>query len=233
MPKSNVTDEMLRFEMEQGLSASQIAAKYGLRRQSVHERVRKLNLTTAAVATIAPIESRNFVRNELDVLQHLVRSLQRVELLADACDRWMRDADDPTRYDLGPRTNEVMVTYFETGDEVDDEGIARTRRVKKPLHILLRMIERGGFAVDSAEIKVADTRDLTLKTAGELRQTVQSAVDLAARLADVRAMQALREAILTEIAKVSPEVAENIARSVRRILVLHGSVGEPGDVASS
>ena len=44
-------------------------------------------------------------------MAELRRCFERVNLLFDACDRWLRDADDPSRYDIGPRAAEVLVTY--------------------------------------------------------------------------------------------------------------------------
>jgi hypothetical protein len=49
----------------------------------------------------------------LEVMDELRRCFERVNLLFDACDRWLRDADDPTRYDIGPRAEELRVTYEE------------------------------------------------------------------------------------------------------------------------
>src|SRR4051812_3064907 len=38
-----------------------------------------------------------------ETLLLLHRCLERVNLLFDACDRWLRDPEDPSRYDVGPR----------------------------------------------------------------------------------------------------------------------------------
>lgn len=38
----------------------------------------------------------------IDVMEELTRYFRRVNLLLDACDRWLRDPDDPTQYEIGP-----------------------------------------------------------------------------------------------------------------------------------
>lgn len=229
-----LTDAQLRDEMETGLKPAQIAAKYGISRQAVCQRVKKIQLTTTALATVAPVESRQYVAHQLDAMEELVASLSRVKLLMDACDAWLRDAQDRSRYDIGARSSEVVVTYWDVDYNGDEP---RPKKCKASLAELLarvdgsdvkaRKADRKYFDVDRAETKISDPRELILKTAQEVRQTIGAAADLARMLADARAMEALRESILTEIAKVSPDVAERIAQAVRRILVLHAASSGP------
>ena len=223
---SVLTDEILRDEIAAGLKPAQIAAKHGVSRQAISQRCKRLALTTTAVAVVSPVESRQFVNHQLDAMEELVASLSRVKLLMDACDAWLRDAHDSRRYDIGPRASDMLVTYW----DIDDNGNAV--KAKARLDALLARVEKGGLQTDRAETKIADPRELILKTAQEVRQTVACAADLARMLADARAMTTFREAILQEIAKVSPDVAEAIAQAVRRCLVLHVSSGGPGTVSS-
>jgi predicted DNA-binding protein YlxM (UPF0122 family) len=216
-----LTDEALRDEIAQGLKPAQIAAKYGLSRQAVHQRVKRLSLTTTGVASVAPLESRQFVKTQLDAMEELVHSLQRVKRLMDACDTWLRDARDPEKYDIGARSSEILVTYY----DIDDDG--KARKAKQPLDALLQRVERGGLQVDRSEFRHSDPRELILKTAQEVRQIVATAADLARMLADARAMQAFREALLAEIATVRPETAHAISEQVRRFLVFHAATGGP------
>jgi len=105
----------------------------------------------------------------VDVMEELERCFQRINLLFDACDRWLRDADDPTRYDLGPRATDVMVTYL---DRYAD-GSLRPR--KAPLSQLLARLDAGAttdgrpLKAEIVEIKHADPRELVLKTAAQLK----------------------------------------------------------------
>jgi hypothetical protein len=101
----------------------------------------------------------------------LERCFERVNLLFDACDRWLRDPDDPDRYDIGPRAEEMRVTY------TDEDG----GRHKATLAELLSRVSEsssgaGGLqriSVTMVETKHADPRDLVLKTAARLQDQLE------------------------------------------------------------
>lgn len=112
----------------------------------------------------------------LDVMEELKRCFQRVNLLFDACDRWLRDPDDPTRYDLGPRAEDVQITYLEPGP--DDKPIRR----KAPISELLARIEGADYSVVAWETKRADPRDLILKTANSLQGQIELMAKLMGKL---------------------------------------------------
>ena len=211
-----LTDELLRHEIAQGLTAPQIAAKYGISKQAVYKRVNRLELTTTTVAVMAPLESRRFVNSQVDILEELAASLSRVKLLMDACDRYLRDADDPARYDIGPRGHEVEVTVNFVGDN------GRPHFVKRSLQEWIRRIEQHEMT-EGSEYKIADPRETILKTAQEVRQTVMAAAQLADMLAKAQGMQKFREALLAAIAQVSPDVATAIADALRPVLAIHAA----------
>jgi len=97
------------------------------------------------------------------VMEELQRCFQRVNLLFDACDRWLRDPEDLSRYDIGPRAEDVSIIYMET----DADG--KERRVKAQLSTLLAKIEGAGYGIVLVESKYADPRELVLKTANRLQ----------------------------------------------------------------
>ncbi len=113
----------------------------------------------------------------LDVMAELQRCFERVNLLFDACDRYLRDPDDPARYDVGPRSEDVTVTYTEPGED------GKPVRRKAHLSTLLARAEQGSaFVVDRAETKVADPRELVLKAAAQLTTQVQLLAKLLGQL---------------------------------------------------
>lgn len=112
----------------------------------------------------------------LDVLAELRRCLARVNLLFDACDAWLRDPEDPARYDLGPRAEDLAVIYTEPGPD------GRPVRRKAPLAELLARVERDGRAVAAWETRHADPRELTLKTAARLEGHLTLAAKLLGEL---------------------------------------------------
>jgi hypothetical protein len=105
------------------------------------------------------------------VMNELRRCFERVNLLFEACDRWLRDADDPTRYDIGPRAEELRVTYEE------ERPGGRTVRRKATLAELLAKVNGSDRSpvrtVTMVETKHADPRELVLKTAARLQPQIE------------------------------------------------------------
>lgn len=105
-------------------------------------------------------EAANRIERHADRIEKI---LVPVEKMLRACDRWLTDPDDPDEYDLSPRGYEVDVIY----EEADGD---RTVRRKAKLSELLARVQGAGIADGATvEIRIADTRDLTLKTAAEAR----------------------------------------------------------------
>jgi len=151
----------------------------------------------------------------LDVMAELTRCFQRVNLLFDACDRWLRDADDPTRYDIGPRAGDILVTYEEPiGDD-------RTVRRKESLDRLLARVEASGLDVTRWESKYADPRELVLKTAQQVTGQTQLLAKLLGQLDErpqVNVLMApewlqVRAALLTALAP-HPEARQAVAAAL-------------------
>ena len=115
------------------------------------------------------------VRTELD---HV---FVRVNKMLDACDAWLQDPDDPGKYFLGPRAQEVQIVYIEWRTE----GKRRLPMWKKgTLAALLEKITGNGIDVERVESRQADPRDLLLKTAGQLTKQVELLAKLTGELDD-------------------------------------------------
>lgn len=97
----------------------------------------------------------------IDTMAELRRCFRRITKLFDACDAWLTDPDDPTRYTLEPRADEVDVIYIEQGDD------GKPVRHKARLSTLLTQLD--GKTVSRWETKHADPRELVLKTAAQLQ----------------------------------------------------------------
>lgn len=99
----------------------------------------------------------------LDVMTELERCFTRVNMLFDACHEWLLDPDQPTKYYLGPRADDVKVVYWGR----DRNGQAVTK--KAPLSEILARVEDAGVRVERWETKYADPRELALKVAAQLK----------------------------------------------------------------
>ena len=159
------------------------------------------------------------------VLDELRRCAERLHLLFDACDAWLRDADDPQRYDIGPRSEEVMVTYTATN------GDGKPTRKKARLSELLARVD-GTFEVDRAETKYADPRDLVLRTYDRIQNQLELVAKLIGELNDQPQVNILiapewltvRAALLSALAPF-PEARRAVAE---RLLLMEGGNGHRG-----
>lgn len=101
------------------------------------------------------------------LLDQLQAVMARVQKLFDACDGWLIDPEDPSRYEIGPRAEDIQVVYSEEGPDG-----RRTRRKARLSNLLAQAGEgRRGFEV--VEVKHADPRELVLKTANTLRAALE------------------------------------------------------------
>lgn len=233
--KVKFTDKELRECLKDGLSQAAISRRFGCSQPAVSQRVKALGLTTASAA-VAPRESQRFVRRQIDVMEQLSLNLGRANLLQDACDRWLRDPQDPDRYDVGPRSEEVDVIYrveVESGDRLIVQN--RKKKLSELLALLAGEIdEEGGriIGVDKGEYKHADPRELILRTQQETRSTAALVMEAVQKLMDAQTMEAWRKAVIEEIAKESPDCARRIAERVQRSIVLYAAFGGPGVLAA-
>jgi hypothetical protein len=159
----------------------------------------------------------------LDVTRIFHRNVQRLGKAQDAADEWLTDPEDPERYFLGARAEEVTIVYEATEPDENARSGFRTVRRKAKLHVLLDGIqERHGIRVTGFETKFSDPRDYLLKSSeqlrGELTLFLQSLTvveareerEAAARLAAVE-HEAEAAALLTEA--LAPWLAEDLAAS--------------------
>ncbi len=154
-----------------GMACREVAALYRVSPDAV-ERHKAAHLPK----TLVEARQMHEEAHALDVMDELTRCFQRVNLLFDACDRWLRDADDPTRYDIGPRAGDILVTYEQPG--ADGKPIRR----KEALDRLLARVEGSGVALERWDTKYADPRELVLKTAQQLTGQTQLLAKLLGQL---------------------------------------------------
>lgn len=122
------------------------------------------------------------------VMEELQRCFERVNKLFDACDRWLQDPEDPTRYDIGARAEDISVIYSET----DSDG--KEHRQKAQLTTLLAKIEDAGYGVVRVESRHADPRELLIRTARQLQAQLAflSDLEIERRLSKLEEMMAER-----------------------------------------
>ena len=163
---------------------------------------------------LAEAQAAHHTAQAIDIMAELQRGLARVNLLFDACDRWLRDADDPTQYDIGPRAHDVLVTYTAVSD-------GRPLRKKARLSDLL---DKTGQSVESAETKYTDPRLLVLRTSAQLQSNLELIAKLIGQLDDRPQINLtispqwiqIRTVILTALADY-PEARASLATALQQV----------------
>lgn len=118
----------------------------------------------------------------LDVMSKLRLIFDRAEKMLAACDEWLTDPNDLTRYDLSPRAHEINVIYEDV--LYDDEGNGHTKKGKARLSDLLTIAREPtpDRAFTLVETKTADPRKLLLNTVAELRPMIELLAKLVGEL---------------------------------------------------
>lgn len=112
-------------------------------------------------------DDQRLASRKLDIYEELQVLWHRVRMAHDACDEWLRDPENPERYDLGPRAEEITVIYTEP----NESGNGSLRR-RERLSALLARIREGGVRPTGLVSYGADHRTMLLavhdRMAGEL-----------------------------------------------------------------
>jgi hypothetical protein len=135
----------------------------------------------------------------------------------DACEQFLRDPEDPERYDLTPRAESIIVTYSEPA-----EGGLRVRK-RAPLSQLLDRAA-GVAPVARVELDAADPRRLLIQAAGRIQAQLQLLVRISEpeqAPAEINVFThpqwlALRAAIMESLA-AHPDARESLISHLRTI----------------
>jgi hypothetical protein len=181
-------------------------------------------------ASLAKAEQAAEVASATNVMAELERCFARVNLLFDACDRWLRDPADPDRYDIGPRADDVLVIYEEPNPDKPD---GRPIRSKAPLSALLpRAEQQNGVTVLRVESRHADPRELVLKAAAQLQGQTELLAKLLGELNDAPQVNvlvapewvAVRTTLLSALGPF-PEARVAVANALQALEVSNGHRG--------
>jgi hypothetical protein len=96
-----------------------------------------------------------------EIRAEVSKIFNRVKKLLDACDDYLADPDDPTRYYIGPRAEDLTITYMEPSEDGQ-----KPQRKKATLTSLIARIEHAtGIDVVAWESRHSDPRDVLVKAA--------------------------------------------------------------------
>lgn len=153
-------------------SLREVAARFGVPLSTLHRHQQRGHI----LEQIAEAKEAADVALAVDVMGELSQCIERVRLLSDACDRWLRDPEHPERYEVGPRSEDVKVSYEELiGDKVV--------RKKAPLSELLARLE-GRYTITAVETKHSDPRELLLKAFDRMQGRLELVAKIQGQISD-------------------------------------------------
>jgi transposase-like protein len=177
--------ELLEEVRQPGANLCAIARRLGVHRNTVRA-FRDKHLPKSVRDADARLSRLPRPDLQVSQLERLDAVASKLDMMADAIDRALRDPEDPTRYNLDPRAREITVVVEET------VGDRRVQKVRK-LDDLLERVEEGlGVSVVRWEVKAADLRvllkdlavaikpiaELLGKTRGEIKQDPAAQVNV-------------------------------------------------------
>ncbi len=160
-PQSHEIDlAIIRGEM----SNRRIASQFGLGERAVRDH-RKNHLAEKIQQSQAIVQKVEAI----DLNRELATLYSRVRNYFESCHEYLLDPDDPTRYNLSARGEEISVIY----EEIDAET-GKPKRKKARLHTLIKKIEEGlGITVLACEVRHADIRKLFLESSKQLLDEIE------------------------------------------------------------
>lgn len=154
-------DQIIK-EIIKGNTRKSIAEKYGLTQAAVSRYV-KSKLRPAAAAEIHKSEEAAG-KSLAGRVEHLIST---TEKMLDSAADYLQDPENPDRFLIGPRAEEVEVSYLEVGDD------NTPRRKKKPLQSLLDELQGvNGRNITDVTSKVTDPRQLLLEASRSLKEAL-------------------------------------------------------------
>lgn len=169
--KWTVEQHPKRDEIEQkiveGVSFRGIAGQYGIPQASLQRYVNQRFVKLAGEA----IRERHLDHGEA-IVERLHNIIKRLEKLVNAADEWLTDPEDPEKYNLHPRADEVEIIYY------TEDGDGNPLRNKKKLQDIVSEIEGTNKKVAELHWKNVDIRTLIPRTADSLHKQL----DLVAKI---------------------------------------------------
>ena len=146
-----------------------------------------------------------------NLLSRIEETIVYVQKMYEACNDWLQDPEDHSRYNLDPRAYEHDVIY--NWIITDEDGKDTRIRKKANLQELLERAMRDNEEIIKVESKTADPRKLILDTA----QTLNKQLETLAKIAGV----------VQEVTNVDVNVSVNTVLASNIVQVIQREVDDP------
>jgi hypothetical protein len=198
-----------------GKSQKSIADEFGFTQVVVWRYIRGEFARHAQVADMArQVSAGTFI------VDTMLRMLDTVEKMRLALVDDLTDPEDPEKFDLSPRANEIKVIYYEMKEENGKERKVKRRELLKDI---LQEMRDSGRDVEKVIINTTDIRKLLLDTVDTATRQLKLWVDTEVAASQVKTDQAVREILdefiplLIEESDRRPEVKEHVTRTLRAL----------------
>jgi len=203
--------DIVRALTDPSQSFRQISKRFGIDTTALY-RYKKNHLMEKAAKRIqaSDLKEADFL---YDVLSDLFDKETR---LLDACHEYLSHPSFEGRYFLGPRTEEVEVIYTEK------QGEKTIRRIES-LYNLVDQVMAEGKQLLNVRWKVADPRKLLLQTAETMNKHLELLGKIMGQITATsitinNPMVVQLQNIVVEATKKNPEVRQEIAQRIRRLV---------------
>lgn len=196
-----------------------IAERYGLSTTAVHRYLHERLHKTAAEAMLAESKAAGEV-----VLTEMADVMSKTRKLLDACDEWLTDPDDPDKYFLGPRGDEITITYNEIKKR-KIKGVVKETKVKRK-ETLEQALARLNAKDDREILRVSyrhyDIRKLILDNADSLTKQLNLMAEIKGAIPDIKVNITISEAwmyikqVIIDATKGHPDVRGKIIDGIRK-----------------
>lgn len=155
----------------------------------------------------------NQVKGQLDLVQKMIV----------ACDEYLTDPDDPSKYFIGARGDEIDVVY-RTYDK-EEKKLSNMQKKSTLQNILDAINDDGNFVVMNITVKHTDPRDLLLKAITKLEATAKMIFESSQKLIEWEHKKKAIEKVANEGGTISFEKEVNLITE-RVIVAMAGSNSE-------
>lgn len=142
-----------------------------------------------------------------NIIDRMEEGLQKVNKLISALDEWLTDPDDPQKYTLDPRDDEVNVVYL------DFKESPPVKKRAKLQDLINDRVDNDKTPIDF-RVSSADNRELLLKSVDRMSKLLELIARITGELKNVE-VNVYNTHLYQQLQAVVLEVTEDLPRDVR------------------
>ncbi|MBA7563083.1 hypothetical protein ES708_04736 [subsurface metagenome] len=206
-----------------------IADKFGISYASMHR-----HLTGHLSEQMADLAEKRNLDDAQKVMDRLVERTTEVEMLLDSCHLYLLDPNDPSRYFLGPRAEDVEVVYLEKVYDGDPSGREPGASYRQKA-LLSQLLDKTGKMVIGTNWRHADPRKLILEAARTLEGVLMTLSKIAGyvtpKQTNVNVQVNIQQLIpnVMETLERFPDAREAVYKSLEKARIIKDAENDTGD----